>query len=110
MSFSRRPKVTKSDIVDKISLNIKNNNARLEKKYIRLVVDAFFEELKDSLSHNNVIEFRSFGTFELRKRKGRQNARNPQTGEYVNVEDHHVAYFRPGKDLKERVWGIKSDS
>ncbi|AHH08195.1 integration host factor subunit beta [Borrelia anserina] len=107
MSFSRRPKITKSDIVDQISLNIKNGNERLEKKYIRLVVDAFFEELKNSLCLNKVIEFRSFGTFELRKRKGRQNARNPQTGEYVNVDDHYVAYFRPGKDLKERVWSIK---
>ncbi|ACH93185.1 Bacterial histone-like DNA-binding protein [Borrelia duttonii CR2A] len=107
MSCSKRSKVTKSDIVDQIFLNIKNNNEKLEKKYIRLVVDAFFEELKNSLCVNNVIEFRSFGTFELRKRKGRQNARNPQTGEYVNVDDHHVAYFRPGKDLKERVWSIK---
>ncbi len=31
MSFSRRPKVTKSDIVDQIALNIKNNNLKLEK-------------------------------------------------------------------------------
>ncbi len=43
----------------------------------------------------------------LEKERGRLNARNPQTGEYVKVLDHHVAYFRPGKDLKERVWGIK---
>nr|ADR50079.1 histone-like protein HBbu [Borreliella burgdorferi] len=107
MSFSRRPKITKSDIVDQISLNIRNNNLKLEKKYIRLVIDAFFEELKGNLCLNNVIEFRSFGTFEVRKRKGRLNARNPQTGEYVKGLDHHVAYFRPGKDLKERVWGIK---
>nr|WP_267924216.1 HU family DNA-binding protein [Borreliella garinii] len=107
MSFSRRPKVTKSDIVDQISLNIRNNNLKLEKKYIRLVIDAFFEELKGNLCLNNVIEFRSFGTFEVRKRKGCLNARNPQKGEYVKVLDHHVAYFRPGKDLKERVWGIK---
>ncbi|QMU99034.1 integration host factor subunit beta [Borrelia sp. A-FGy1] len=109
MSFSRRPKITKSDIIDLINLNIKNNNEKIEKKYIKLVVDAFFEELKNSLCLNNVIEFRSFGTFEVRKRKGRQNARNPQTGEYVRVEDHHVAYFRPGKDLKERVWGIRDN-
>ncbi len=46
MSFSRRPKVTKSDIVDQIALNIKNNNLKLEKKYIRLVIDAFLKSLK----------------------------------------------------------------
>ncbi|AHH03198.1 Bacterial histone-like DNA-binding protein [Borrelia nietonii YOR] len=46
MSFSRRPKVTKSDIVDQIFLNIKNSNEKLEKKYIRLVVDAFLKNLK----------------------------------------------------------------
>ncbi len=70
MSFSRRPKITKSDIVDQISLNIRNNNLKLEKKYIRLVIDAFFEELKGNLCLNNVIEFRSFGTFEVRKERG----------------------------------------
>ena len=31
MSFSRRPKITKSDIIDLIDLNIKNNNEKIEK-------------------------------------------------------------------------------
>jgi nucleoid DNA-binding protein len=42
------------------------------------------------------VELRGFGTFEVKKRKGRKRARNPKTGENVAVKDHGVATFRPG--------------
>jgi nucleoid DNA-binding protein len=28
-------------------------------------------------------------------------ARNPKTGEKLNLKERHVIYFRPGKKLKE---------
>ena len=66
-----------------------------------------FEEIKDGLKENKVIELRGFGTFEVRTRKGREKARNPKTGEVVAVESHGVAIFRPGKELKDAVWNLK---
>lgn len=92
-------KLTKAEIVE--NLHDKVNLNRIE---IHEVLDAFFEELKTGMKNGQVIELRGFGTFETRVRKGKQRARNPKTGEIVNVKTHGVAVFRPGKELKEMVW------
>ena len=52
------------------------------------------------------VELRGFGTFEVKLRKGRKRARNPKTGAIVSVEDHGVASFRPGRELKKAAWTI----
>lgn len=93
-------KVTKADIVERIYKKLHNIN----KQDIHSVLDTFFEEVKTSLKDEHSIELRGFGTFEVRKRKGRAKARNPKTGETVTVDKHSVAAFRPGKELKEMVW------
>ena len=69
-----------------------------------------FEEIKDGLKEDRVIELRGFGTFEIRTRKGRDKARNPKTGDIVAVETHGVAIFRPGKELKDAVWNLRDSS
>jgi len=95
-------KIKKSDLVEQIS-----SNTNLPRKDISLVLDSFFEEIKNALSAGSVIELRNFGTFEPRLRKGRQNSRNPKTGEKVDVEAHYVAAFRAGKELKEKLCKMK---
>ena len=55
----------------------------------------------------NSIELRNFGTFELRLRKGKTNARNPRTGEIVQGQAHSVVVFKAGRDLKEKIWTVK---
>ncbi len=92
-------KLTKAEIVE--NLHDKVNLNRME---IHEVIDALFDELKTGMKNGQVIELRGFGTFETRVRKGKQRARNPKTGEIVNVKTHGVAVFRPGKELKEMVW------
>ena len=74
------------------------------------VIDELFEEIKDGLKEDRVIELRGFGTFEIRTRKGREKARNPKTGDLVSVETHGVAIFRPGKELKDAVWNLRDSS
>ena len=54
------------------------------------------------LSANDRIEFRGFGTFGVKKRKAR-TARNPKTGEQVNVPARKTVYFKAGRELKEKV-------
>lgn len=71
------------------------------------IVDSFLGELKEAIVEGSVIELRGLGTFEVKERKGRERARNPKTGESVSVENHGVATFRPGKELKNRVWSLK---
>jgi integration host factor subunit beta len=55
------------------------------------------------------VELRGVGTFEVRTRKGRSKARNPKTGEIVSVEDHGVAAFRPGRELKTTAWSVRPE-
>jgi nucleoid DNA-binding protein len=92
-------KVTKADLVDTIS-----DSTGLTKKQVHEVIDRFLSEIKQSLINDKTLEFRGFGTFEIKIRKGRDKARNPKTGEIVQVSDHGVVSFRPGKELKETIW------
>ena len=48
------------------------------------------------------IELRNFGVFEVKKRKARK-ARNPRTGDKVEVPPKCVVTFKPGKEMEERV-------
>ena len=48
------------------------------------------------------IEVRGFGTFKVRKRKTRM-ARNPRTGDSVEVPSRSVPVFKPSKHLRARV-------
>ena len=82
----------------------------MDRAEVHLVIDEFFEEVKNGLVKDRVIELRGFGTFEVRTRKGRERARNPKTGEIVAVDTHGVAVFRPGKELKESVWELRDKS
>ena len=98
------PKLTKAMIIE--NLYEKHGINRAD---IHSIIDEFFEEVKEGLKKDQVIELRGFGTFEVRTRKGREKARNPKTGDLVSVETHGVAIFRPGKELKECVWGLRSN-
>jgi integration host factor subunit beta len=97
-------KLTKAEIIDKIHEKLEVN-----RNDIHDVIDSLFEELKEALKEDKVIELRGFGTFEIRTRKGRERARNPKTGEIVPVDTHGVAVFRPGKELKQIAWPLRGN-
>ena len=96
-------KLTKAEIVEHIGEQID-----VSKKDIHTIIDSFFGEVKAALLQDKIVEFRGFGTFEIRTRKGRQHARNPKTGEQVTVQNHGVVVFRPGKELREASWSLRS--
>ena len=73
-----RAKLTKAEIIENIYPEV-----RVSKKSIHRIIDLFFDELKEALLEDKVIELRGFGTFEIKTRKGRR-ARNPKTGEGVD--------------------------
>ena len=95
-------KLTKAEIVESIA-----ETSRCSKKDIHHIIDSFFGEIKTALINDRTIEFRGFGTFEIRTRKGRERARNPKTGETVQVRNHGVVVFRPGKELKQAAWPLR---
>lgn len=99
-------KVTKVDLIDEI---YKSTELNVDKKDVQEIVDNFLLQVKKSLSNGSNIELRGFGTFELRLRKAKTNARNPKTGEAVKVDAHYIAAFRAGQELKDTLWNLKID-
>ena len=97
-------KYTKAEIIDSIC-----NKTGISRKEIRGMIDLLIEEIKIALHERRVIELRGFGTFEIRKRKGRKKARNPKTGETLSVNSHGIVFFRAGRELKKDVWNLTQD-
>src|SRR5262249_50743145 len=60
------------------------------------------DAIVDTLIEVGRIELRNFGVFEVKMRKARK-ARNPRTGERVDVEPKKVVTFKPGKEMEEKV-------
>ena len=102
-----KEKLTKAEIIKDIYEAMDPERGRLNRDDIHKILDLFFEEIKNGLVEGRTIELRNLGTFEVRTRKGKEKARNPKTGETVSTEDHKVAYFRPGQELKKLLWDQK---
>lgn len=90
--------MTKSGLIEKVSENI----AELTRKQTEIIVDTVFESMKEALSRGEKVEIRGFGNFRLKKRRARR-ARNPKTGEGVDVPPKSVVYFKVGKELREAI-------
>ena len=65
-----------------------------------VIVNTFFDSIKDSLQSGDRVEIRGFGSFKIKEYEGYQG-RNPSTGEMVRVKPKRLPFFRVGKDLKE---------
>jgi DNA-binding protein HU-beta len=89
--------VTKADIVDKIA-----SATGLTKVETEAVVDGFITSVIDAMREGRNIEIRGFGSFKVKKRKGRI-ARNPRTGAQVTVDEHFVPTFKVSKEMKQIV-------
>src|SRR5262245_47726547 len=89
--------VTKKEIVRQISERIGMTQLKTKE-----IVQLTFQAIVDTLLQDRRIELRNFGVFEVKRRKARK-ARNPRTGEKVDVPPKNVVTFKPGKEMEERV-------
>jgi integration host factor subunit beta len=95
--------MTKADLVEHVTAAIaRTSGPMISKKDCARVVDAFLDAIKLALSEQQNIEVRGFGTFKIRRRKTRM-ARNPRTGEPVEVAARPVPVFKPSKELRTLV-------
>lgn len=90
--------MTKSVLIEKVSEKVKG----LTRNQTEIVVDTVFDSIKKALMDGEKIEIRGFGNFRLKTRNPRK-ARNPKTGESVDVPGKKVLYFKVGKALKEAL-------
>jgi nucleoid DNA-binding protein len=89
--------VTKKEIVKTISDEIGLTQLKTKE-----IVQKTFDAIVDTLVEDKRIELRNFGVFEVKRRAARK-ARNPRTGEKVQVPEKFVVTFKPGKEMEERV-------
>ena len=89
--------ITKADIVEEIALQ-----TGLTKIETQAVVEGFLASVRNALAEGKAIEIRGFGSFKIRKRKGRM-ARNPKTGQAYPVKEQFVPYFKVSKEFKSFV-------
>ncbi len=91
--------MTKADIVSRIAAR---DDIDLNKKDVATVVDGFLEEIREALYSHKHVEIRRFGTFKVVDRKKRI-ARNPHTGDAVEVPSRRVPVFKPSRLVKNKV-------
>lgn len=90
--------MTKNELIEKI----KQQNPEFSSEKAREVVNAILEKLTHTLSQNRRVECRGFGSFSVRI-WGPRFARHPETGHSWRTQESKAVYFRPAKEVRERV-------
>ena len=89
--------MTKVDLIAKVAAE-----AELTKKDAEKVLAAFTETVTESLTAGEKVQIVGFGSFEVVNRAAR-TARNPRTGEAVEIAASKAPAFKAGKALKDSV-------
>ena len=93
--------ITKKELIDKIAGSSDNRRVQVKK-----IVQQFLDAIVDELGKDNRLEFRDFGVFETKLRKGRK-AQNPKTLEPVLVPPKRTVKFKVGRLMKQRLISAK---
>lgn len=89
--------MTKRELVTQIS-----DRLGITKTLVKAVFEDSLLAITEALAKGEKVEFRDFGVFKVKERKGRMG-RNPRTGTAISIPQKRVAYFKPGKEMKRRV-------
>ena len=92
--------MTKSELIAQLAAD----NPHLRQPDVELIVATIFDEIAAALARGDRVELRGFGAFSAKRRDAR-TGRNPRTGAAVPVAGKAVPYFKPGKELRERING-----
>lgn len=91
--------MTKAELIQKIQ---EEKGALLSKKHVAGIVDAVFDEIAKSVRKEKRFSYPGFGTFTVKKRKGR-TGRNPQTGAEIKIAPSKTVGFKPAPELKKSL-------
>ncbi len=89
--------MTKADLVEEIA-----KDTGLSKKDTNFVVNMIIENICKALAEGDKVELRGFGSFKVKSRNPRK-ARNPRTGDSVEVPAKLVPFFKASNELKLKV-------
>lgn len=89
--------MTKADLVEMLFIR-----QGMNKREAKLMVDAFFDEIRVALESGRTVKLPGFGNFQLRD-KSQRPGRNPKTGEEIAITARRVVTFHASQKLKEAV-------
>ena len=89
--------MTKADIVSEIA-----KSTGVEKVQVQAIVEAFMESIKTSLTNNNNVYLRGFGSFIVEKR-AKKVARNISKNTTITIPEHNIPAFKPAKSFAAKV-------
>ena len=89
--------MTKADIVNEIS---KKTGA--DKQTVLNTIEAFMETVKESLSQEENVYLRGFGSFIVKKR-AQKTARNISKNTTIIIPEHNIPAFKPAKTFIEDI-------
>ncbi|MBF0559721.1 MAG: integration host factor subunit beta [Nitrospirae bacterium] len=90
--------MTKSVLIEKVTERVEG----LTKKQVETIINTVFDGMKDALTRGEKIEIRGFGNFRIKQRNAKI-ARNPRTGEKVEVPSKKVLHFKLGKPFHDAL-------
>ena len=89
--------MTKADIVNEIA-----KSTGVEKVLVQTIVEAFMENVRNSLIDNNNVYPRGFGSFIIKKR-AQKVARNISKNTTITIPEHNIPAFKPSKSFVAKV-------
>ena len=89
--------MNKSQLVEVVAIK-----SGVKKKDAELVVNALTETILDSMKNGEKVQIVGFGTFDVKVRDAR-TARNPKTGESIEVPATKHPAFSASKALKDQL-------
>ena len=89
--------MTKADIVNEIA---KSTGA--EKVLVQSIVEAFMDNVRNSLIDNKHVYLRGFGSFIIKKR-AQKVARNISKNTTITIPEHNIPAFKPSKSFVAKV-------
>ncbi|WP_418992760.1 HU family DNA-binding protein [Alistipes sp.] len=89
--------MTKADIVSEIA-----KSTGVEKVQVQAIVEAFMDSIKTSLTNNNNVYLRGFGSFIVKKR-AQKVARNISKNTTITIPEHNIPAFKPAKSFAAKV-------
>jgi DNA-binding protein HU-beta len=95
--------MNKRDLIDAISGRLGDKKSATE------ALNAVLDTIQSAVANGDKVAITGFGVFEKADRPAR-TARNPATGEPIDVAASSVPKFRPGADFKALVNGDKGAS
>lgn len=87
--------------IDQLALEL-GEDLGMTKKEAKAHVAAIFEVISENMAAGHELNIPGFGKFRVKHRPARQ-ARNPKTGEMIDVAAKNVPNFLAAKQLKEAV-------